>query len=200
MGGAIAIYFGLDELRYPPPKLSPAEEPREEEKEGPQGKVLSSEEGAEERGGRMWLAALSTFNVEVVRDRGILSLPGARGEALRDKMLVGDYVVLYALAPQSRFAGIVRITGEPVQIQESPFRPEKEGERWEWQRKVHLFSFPSQAEWVEAKTLLQDLELLHTAREEGKDLFRSLVAKLRDVLELSEADFRKIQGALSSET
>lgn len=186
MGGAIAIYFGIDELRYPPPESPPAtEEPPE--------KVPSS---SEEKKNTIWLAALSTSNVEVVRDHGVLSLPDMRGKALKERMQVGDFVVLYALAPQSRFAGIVRITGEPVRIQDSPFKSEKEGERWEWQREVHILSFPSQEEWVEARTLLQELELLHTAKEEGKDLLRSFAAKLRDVLELSESDFQRIQSAL----
>jgi len=29
LGGAIAIYFGVDEIRYPPPQVPPAYEPKE---------------------------------------------------------------------------------------------------------------------------------------------------------------------------
>jgi len=31
VGGAIAIYFGIDEIRYPPPKTPPTYEPEKEE-------------------------------------------------------------------------------------------------------------------------------------------------------------------------
>ena len=45
LGGAIAIYFGIDEIRYPAPQAPPAYTPKEETQPLPEGKQESSPPG-----------------------------------------------------------------------------------------------------------------------------------------------------------
>ena len=194
LGGGIAIYLGIDELRYPAAKAYPAPE---REKEGPlEGAPEPS--AAAMKGIRYWLLGYSAGNVELVREKGMIALPAERSEIIEKMMNIGDRVILYALSPESKFSGIVEITGECSRSSDMPFEPAKKGEIWEYRREVRSVVMPPADNWVEAKTLLEDLALLEDARKAGKTLSRSFAAKLRDVPQLSTDDHDRIARALGA--
>jgi predicted RNA-binding protein len=195
IGGALAIYFGIDEIRHPAPTPQPVREPVVDKPEPQEATLKAEDEGAATR---WWLLSYSAQNVEVVREKGLLGLPKDREDTLQEKIKIGDHVVLYALAPESQFAGIVEVTGAPARPAEMPFKPQKEGEEWELCREVRAVRIPPADAWVEAKGLFEELDLLEEARKEEKDLARSFAAKLRDILPLSSADYQTISRALGT--
>jgi hypothetical protein len=197
-GGAIAVYFGIDELRYA--KLtSPASTELETEQPLSAPEPKPAEQPQPSAGptieARYWLIPLSPANIEIVREKGLLALPSER-EADLESITVGDKVVLYALAPASRFAGLVEVTGGSVRSSDTPFVPNKEGEVWTLQREVNVLRIPAADDWPESKTLLEELDFLSEPREQGKDLTRSFAAKLREIPQLTEEDYKRISRAL----
>lgn len=195
LGGLLAIYFGIDELRYPAPKPEPVTEPAVGETTPAEA---PKEAEAERAMARYWLFSYSAQNVEVVREKGLIALSKEREETLQEKIQIGDRVVLYAVSPESQFAGIVEVTGAPTRPSEMPFKPHKEGEVWELCREVRTVQIPPADSWVQGSSLLEDLDLLKEAREGGKDLSRSFAAKLRDVPELTSADHDRVAKALGA--
>lgn len=193
LGGLLAIYFGIDELRYPAPKPEPVTEPAV-------GGTTPAEapKEAEMAMARYWLLSYSAQNVEVVREKGLIALPKDREETLQEKIQIGDRVVLYAVSPESQFAGIVEVTGAPTRPSEMPFKPHKEGEVWELCREVRTVQIRPADSWVQGSSLLEDLDLLKEAREGDKDLTRSFAAKLRDVPQLTSADYDRVAKALGA--
>jgi predicted RNA-binding protein len=190
MGGGIAIYLGIDEMRYPSSKAYPAPEPAKAEP--PEASV------AKGKGPRYWLMGYSVRNVEVVQKLGIIALPSERAEIIEKMMSVGDRVILYALSPGSRFAGVVEVEGEPARSSDMPFVPPKKGEIWDCRRKVRPVALPPSDKWVDAEPLLDKLELMREAKKAGKSLVRSFAAKLREVPQLSAKDYERISKALGA--
>jgi predicted RNA-binding protein len=195
LGGGIAIYLGIDELRYPASKAFPAAEPEREP--AVKGAVAPAEPDRGKRP-RYWLLGYSAHNVDLVRGHGMIAVPAGRAEIIEQMMGIGDRVVLYALSPDSKFGGIVEVASDCTRSSEMPFVPAKKGEIWEYQREVKTVVLPSADQWIDAKPLLEKLDLLQEARKAGKNLARSFAAKLREMPQISAEDYDRIAKAMGA--
>ena len=125
-------------------------------------------------------------------------LEADREEILKARIAMGDKLVLYAPSPNSSIAGVVEVAGEPHPCPEMPFHPLKKGEIWEVCREVRPVSLLPSENWVEARELFNQLDLLKEARNAGKDLARAFGSKLRDIPELTSEDYERISRALEA--
>jgi hypothetical protein len=192
IGGAIAIYFGIDELRYPAPKEAPSPEAVSEST--PEAAKEVAEEPAAKR--TFWLLSYSSKNIQIMQQTQRLAVPPDKSDVLLSEMKEGDHVIIYAAAPVSKFAGVVEIKGGPSQDDNLPFEPSKGEEAWRHYRPVAAVETPPEEKWVESKRILQELDLLEDARNKGRSLPHSFAAKLREIPRLSQADYDRLLRAL----
>lgn len=200
LGGGLAIYLKIDDLRYsrkerdeeytPPETFKEPEQPVGKESVQ-EGAAKEEEKGAEER--QYWLLGYLAKNIEVMSSEGLIGFPQEKEKFARETIKKGDLVVLYALSPQSKFAGIVEISGDYENSDVPIWSKTKEGDPWPHRRKVKVKTLVDKKARVAGKETIEGLELLETARSKGTDPGKAFAAKLRSIPQISEKDY----GALA---
>jgi hypothetical protein len=217
IGGALAIYLKIDDLRYSrrdkdeeytaPETFKEPEQPVvEESAEKEEAAVAEKEEAAvaaksveteetkekEAEDRQYWLLGYSAKNIEVMNSEGLIGFSQDKEELAKEKIKKGDLVVLYALSPQSKFAGIVEISGDYDNSDTPIWSKTKEGDPWPHRRKVNVKTLADKTAWVAGKEIIEGLELVETARSKGADLSKAFAAKLRSIPQISEKDYGAI--------
>jgi len=197
LAGALAIYLKIDDLRYSmkekdeeytePEPFKEQEKPTVEER-----KEEEEEEEKESDERQHWLLGYIAKNIEVVGNEGLIGFPREKEEFTKETIKKCDLVVLYALSPHSKFAGIVEISGDYEHSENPIWNKTKKGDPWPHRRKVKVKVLADRKAWVEGKEIIGSLEVLEKARSKGADLTKAFAAKLRGFPQISKKDYESI--------
>lgn len=197
LGGGLAIYLKIDDLRYSSKEKDDAFTGPEPFKETEKPAFeASKEEEKKSDAAQYWLLGYSAKDIDVVGKKGLIGFPKAKEKLTREMIKKGDLVILYALSPQSKFAGIVEISGDYEYSDELIWNKAKEGDPWPHRRKVNVKVLADKKAWVDGKEAIGGLSVLEEARSKGSDLQKAFAAKLRSIPKISKKDYEVIAALI----
>lgn len=197
LGGALAIYLKIDDLRYSLKEKDEVDTGPEPYKEPEKPAVEESkEEEKESDAGQYWLLGYHAKDIEVVGKNGLIGFTQAKEKFTRETIKKGDLVVLYALSPHSKFAGIVEVSGDYEYSDELIWKKAKKEDPWPHRRRVTVKVLADKKAWVDGKETIGGFELLEEARSKGSDIQKAFAAKLRGIPQISKKDYETVAALI----